>query len=137
MISQFLSPLRILRVALPLVVVACLTPNRASAECGDYVTILNGTAARHAFPGDTPDAAADPGRAPVRPPCEGPHCSGSPARQAPPLAPVVPIGSQAKELTQHLGTDGSEADRGAACDRDMSSSRPIRRASSIFHPPRA
>src|SRR5581483_12182218 len=88
------------RAALPLVAVACFSPGRAAAECGDYVTILNGPAVsgHHAMP--------EGGPAPAKPPCHGPNCSGSPVREPAPLAPVVPAGSQAKELTEHTGHVG-------------------------------
>jgi hypothetical protein len=128
-------------VAFAIAVSLAASAGRAAAECGDYVTILNGSGSsghqsgtrsgHDAVPGGTPTPA------PAKPPCHGPNCSGSPAREAPPLAPVAPTGTQAKELTQHLGPVNSpDAEPGSAFDRDITSHRPIRRASSVFHPPR-
>src|SRR5262245_47042971 len=123
--------------ALLLAAAACLTPGRASAECGDYVTIRNGPAdpAHHAT---TRDATPQPDQAPARPPCHGPNCSSAPARDPSPLPPVAPTGLQPKELTQHPAAAADpDAGPGSALDRDPSSARPVRRASSVFHPPRA
>jgi len=130
MVASLLSRLRIGRTALLFVVVAYLTQGRASAECGDYVTVVNGpTASAHQT---TPQE-----QAPAKPPCHGPNCSGSPVHEPSPLAPVVPAGSQAKELTQHPGTaSASDASPGSALDRESTSARPIRHASAVFHPPR-
>jgi len=133
--SPLLSLVRGWRAALLLVVVACASPQRAAAECGDYVTILNAPAGstRHAMP-----SPADTGetRAPARPPCHGPNCQGAPDRHVPPPAPVAPAGPQGKELAQHLDVVDAVEAPPATFDRDTSSPRPVRRASSVFHPPR-
>jgi hypothetical protein len=126
------SPLRGWRAALLLVAVVCLSPERAAAGCGDHVTILNDSAKpdQHATPG-TSEVPANPAR-----PCEGPNCSGVPNRHVPPLAPVTPVGPQAKEVVQCLGAVGADDDPRGAFDRDPASPRPVRRPSSVFHPPR-
>ena len=129
--GTLLSPLfRGWRAALLFVAVACLTPNRASAGCGDHATILNG-ADHHAMPmnSDSHDT--------TKPPCHGPNCSGAPVRENPPMpAPVSPTGPQAKEVAQILQSVVGAVQTGGSFDRDTTSSRPIRRASSIFDPPR-
>lgn len=127
------TPSRFWQAALLLVAVACLTPNRASAGCGDYVTILDGTGnvSQHSSSGTNhqPDFP--------KPPCDGPQCSGSPTPTAPPLAPVAPVGSQSKELTQLLGTVSvSDTEPSFIYRYESHTSRPIDRATSIFHPPR-
>jgi hypothetical protein len=118
-------------VTLVIVASLALSAGRASAECGDYVTVLTGQAARSDT--GTPGQTETP--APTRPPCHGPNCSG---RDFPPLAPVVPIGPSVKELTQDLAPVGSpDPDPGSTFDRDSATGRPIQRAFSVFHPPRA
>jgi hypothetical protein len=143
MTSALKSLLRGCRAALLLVAVVCASSGRASAECGDYVTILSpsatcsdGRAAPVLFTpvNGTAESPALPA-APRKGPCSGPNCSGAPERQPAPLAPVTTAGPQGKEVAQVLGSD--EQSEGA-CTRvcDSTSSRPIRRASSVFHPPR-
>ena len=126
------SLIRSWRAALLLVVAACATPDRASAECGDHVIILNAPASSNhdAMPG----AAEMP--KPIKLPCHGPNCSGSPTHDFPPLAPVAPVSSQLKELAQCLISVGDVDAPRPSFDRDMSSLRPTHRASSVFHPPR-
>jgi hypothetical protein len=130
--SPFCSLFRGWRAALLLAAGVCLSPQRAAAECGDYVHILNAPAAstQHATPG-TPETPA-----PAAPPCQGPNCSGAPVRHAPPPGPVTPAGPQAKEVVQSLdpvaATDGPRS----TFDRGFTSARPVHRPSSVFHPPR-
>ena len=120
------------RAALLLVVMACATPDRAMAGCGDYVTIRNGS--------DSPShqsGMVDPdSHSPARPPCHGPNCSESPVRQQAPLAPVSPVGPQVKEVVQSLQALSAPDQSPEAFDRDYSSPRPILGTASIFHPPR-
>ncbi|QJW97799.1 hypothetical protein [Frigoriglobus tundricola] len=128
-----LSPFRGWRAALLLAAAACATPGRATAECGDHVTILT--------PRANPSAPATPAPieapAPLKAPCSGPNCSRLPDRHAPPVAPAPVSEAFGKELAQLLGLfdplDGVPAWRVPA----LSSSRPVSRAPSIFHPPRA
>jgi len=120
------------RAALLLVAAACASPGRADAGCGDYVTILNGPAGSAHHP--MPDA--DHPAAPANAPCHGPNCSGAPARDNPPLAPVTPVGPQGKELAHSIGLVNVAGAQRPAFDRDLTSPRPVRRASSVFHPPR-
>jgi hypothetical protein len=135
--SPMLSPLTSLfrgwRAALLLVVIACATPGRAAAECGDYVTVLNdqATNVRHAMPAPV-GAPASP-----KAPCSGPNCSRLPDRHAPLPAPAPVSVPHGKELAHVLGLlDPPDL---AASSRTSAyiSSRPISRATSIFHPPRA
>jgi hypothetical protein len=118
------------RAALLLVVVACASPGRATASCGDHVTILNDPAgaAEHATKADGP--------APFRLPCRGPNCSGAPRREAPPLAPVAPAGAQVKEFAEVVACGDQPEGGSSPFARDDTSPRPIDRPSSVFHPPR-
>lgn len=127
--------LRVWRAACVVAIVACSTSQRASAGCGDYVTILNASAAS---PHDAMSAMDDRGgtETPVRPPCQGPNCSSSPTRQVPPPAPPVPTGQQVKDRVQRLELIGDADTPRESINTDNTSLRPIRRGSSIFHPPR-
>ncbi|MCI0702358.1 MAG: hypothetical protein L0241_14845 [Planctomycetia bacterium] len=127
-----LSLIRGWRAALLLVAVALLSPQSATAACGDHVTILNSPATlnQHTQPG----ASATP--EPLAPPCQGPNCSGAPVRHAPLPAPVTPVSPQAKEVVQSLGLIGERDSARSSFARDFASPRPIHQANSIFHPPR-
>jgi hypothetical protein len=130
MTASLTSVLRCWRAGVVLVAVACLAPGRASAGCGDYVTIIDASG------NPAHNVAADDHGTP--PPCQGPNCSGSPVREAPPLAPAAPAGGQPQELTPHPGpAGGPDAGPAATLGRDSTSPRPIRRPSPVFHPPRA
>jgi hypothetical protein len=140
------SLLRGWRAALLLVAVVCASSGRASAGCGDYVTILpsntagatgtGGCATPVLFiPGNsTPGLPALP-PAPPKGPCSGPNCSGAPEQDPAPLAPVTTSGPCTKEVAQVLGpAEPSVSPSSLVCD--CTSPRPIRRGSSVFHPPR-
>ncbi|HEV3437972.1 MAG TPA: hypothetical protein VG122_11460 [Gemmata sp.] len=116
------------------------TPGRAAAECGDYIGI------RNAPPGSThhssttnidrpiPDGLGTPN--PLKQPCHGPNCSSSPVREFPPLAPITPVSTWVKEVAQPFSPLDAEITTAGSLDRDLTSPRPIHRASSVFHPPR-
>jgi len=112
------------------VAAACATPDRASAGCGDYVTILNGTSA-----GSHHDGPTEPG-GPMKAPCQGPNCSGEPVRPQAPLAPAAPVVPQGKELAETIEGLLPGGGLPSYLQMDSSSERPVRRTSSIFHPPR-
>jgi hypothetical protein len=120
------------RVALLLVAGALLSPQRASAECGSHVTVLNPTAeSRHdAMP------PADGHGQPLTPPCQGPNCSGAPERPVPPVPPASTDG-QIKELASGAGLLDRSDPPHFPFDRAAASARPIHRPFSIFHPPPA
>jgi hypothetical protein len=123
------------RVALLLVAGALLSPQRASAECGSHVTVLNPTAeSRH---DSMPQHASTDQSAPVKPPCQGPNCSGAPDRHAPPPAPPVSPGGQVKELVVGGGLLDRDDPTHSPFNRAGTAARPIHRSLSIFHPPRA
>jgi hypothetical protein len=131
MLRSPLTLVRDWRAALLLVVVACASPNRASAECGSHVLVLNAPAdgEHHALPvaGEMP---ASP-----KAPCSGPNCSRTPDHHTPPFAPVVTPSSTAKEAAHAL--DVIEFSDGTSSYPDpLHSAHPISRASSVFHPPR-
>jgi hypothetical protein len=125
------------RAALLLVAVACATPGRAAAECGDHVIILNAKASASRDGRATPSSTEGAAESPVapRPPCSGPNCSSAPERHPPPSAPVPSSGPTGKEAAQAL-VQIEQPDRASARVGDLMSPRPIRRASSVFHPPR-
>src|SRR5688572_30356678 len=123
------------RVALLLVAGALLSPQRAAAECGSHVTVLNPTAeSRHDA---MPQPASSDRSAPAKAPCNGPNCSGAPDRHAPLPAPPVPVGGQIKELVSGAGLLDRDDPTHSPFDRAGSAARPIHRSLSIFHPPRA
>jgi hypothetical protein len=134
-----LAPLRSLfrawRAALLLVAAACASPGRASAECGDYVVVLNGQTLTHSA--ERPPSTSLTREAPADPkgPCSGPNCSRSPDHPVPPFAPAPAPGPHGKEAAQTLGSDEPAECRSSRLD-DFISPRPVRRAVSIFHPPR-
>jgi hypothetical protein len=135
------SPLRGWPVALLLVAWICFTPGQAVAECGDYLTI------RNASPGSTHHSTTtnidhpiqdDLGtQSPLKQPCHGPNCSSSPVREFPPLAPITLASTWVKEVAQPFSPLDVEIARAGSFDSDLTSLRPIHRASSVFHPPRA
>jgi len=140
MVSSLTSLIRVWRAVLLLVVAICLTPEQASAECGDYVIIKNATngTAHHHSQATTSEPQSDQIAlpSPIRRPCNGPNCSNSPGRKFPPQAPVTPVNIRLKEMTQPLIPSGSDATPGFMFERDRSSLDPIDQVSSIFHPPR-
>ena len=129
MISPLPSLIRNGRAALLLVAVACATPDRAFADCGDHVTILPAAVSRggQTVTPDTPAPA-------VPPPCHGPNCSRLPDRPLPPSA-VAPPTPTATEAALPSASGQPPAARGAFA-RDPSSSEPICRPLPVFHPPR-
>lgn len=117
------------RAALLLVVTACATPGRASADCGDHVVVLAPGAAAH-------DAGATGHRERPQAPCSGPNCSRAPERHAPQPAPVASPAPHGKEAA-HATAPAAPDDRTASRPPEFTSPRPLRRAVPIFHPPRA
>jgi hypothetical protein len=119
------------RAALLLAAVALCSPGTASAACGDYITYADSHRSGHAMP----MADADGDAAPAKSPCDGRDCSGK-HREFPP-APSAPGTSPPKEQARPFAPSDSAADgSGARFTRDFDSPRPVRRATSIFHPPR-
>jgi len=119
------------RAALLLVVAACATPDRATAGCGDYVTIRNASDS----PSHQSGMEADT-HLPAKMPCHGPNCSEAPVRQQAPLAPVSPVEPPVKEVVRSLLALNVPVPSSNRFDRDCSSQRPIRGTATIFHPPR-
>src|SRR5688572_25234984 len=131
MALRFSSTFRGWRVALLLVAGALLSPQRASAECGSHVTVLNPTAeSRHdAMP-------PTDGGEPVKTPCQGPNCSGAPERHSPTPAPPAPTSGQVKELVSAAGLSDRADPSPSPFAHARTTARPIHRPLSIFHPPR-
>jgi hypothetical protein len=120
------------RAALVLVVAACAIPQRATAGCGDYVTIRNVSD----LPNHQSGMVETDSHLPAKMPCHGPNCSEAPARQQAPLAPVSPVESQVKEVVQSFLALYLPVESPHGFNRDCSSPLPIRGTSFIFHPPR-
>lgn len=118
---------RLAGVALLPAVFALCCPDQAAAGCGDYVQIVGPDGKVH--------SPTDHGPAPVRLPCRGPECTMGPRAPAP-VPPPPPSGaSDVKGLIEDM-TDP------APCRADVRtaagpSGSPVRRPTSIFHPPRS
>lgn len=105
------------------------SPRQANAECGDYVTILNGkSATEHGKPDPTADHKLP------KTPCHGPNCSNHVPTPFVPLPPSVNPSSETKACVDGLA---DEANFGAKRTiTNSSNDGPVQRPSSIFHPPR-
>jgi hypothetical protein len=136
MAFSFPPPWRDWRAAVLLVAVACASPDRASAACGDHVTVLAPAAAASPDSRETtPPGAAELPPAPKLP-CSGPNCTRAPERNAPPFAPAPTAEPPVKEVLQTL--DAVEQSDGSSSRlSEFTPPFPVGRASSIFHPPRA
>src|SRR5262249_7360654 len=115
------------RAALLLAAVAFLTPGRAMAECGDYLTLGSKAGRQHAEHQATPTGAAtettQQSPAPSKP-CSGPNCSNAPVRESPPIPPAPSVTGQAKEAARLLDSvDHSGTNSGGSFPRNNSSSR--------------
>jgi hypothetical protein len=131
MTSRLLNLFRDVRVPLLLVVGALLSPQQATAGCGDYVTVLNPTAESRSEPVVPPVTSGDP----AKPPCSGPNCSRAPERHTPPVPPA-PVVSAAKDLVSGAGLVVAEPPH-TSIECTSPTAHPIRRPSSVFHPPRS
>lgn len=119
---------------LTLLVASMFAPDKASAACGDYVTV-NGrqsAMANHqaAVPGEHQSSLP-----PAPCPCRGPNCSQQPNMPFSPSAPVriVALLDWAFVFTATFNLHGS----GSEAIGDLASIRPSRRTESIFHPPKS
>jgi hypothetical protein len=139
MLQSLSQLIRRWRVVLLLVAVFALTQGRASAECGDYITIrhdstvVTGVESMPASDQITPHDFNH--STPTKLPCNGPNCSRSPVRGLPPLAPVGTVSHFEKEMVQNLRLL-DDATAHLTFSRDSNSSLPVSRATSVFHPPR-
>lgn len=115
-----------------------LAPADARASCGDYVIIGNphvqGHMAHHAaMPEPAPAGMPMPGHG--HKPCSGPRCSG-----APPASPVQPVPPPAPVRGEDAGLASSPdtpfGQLSAAYRHEEPLQRPVRLASSVYHPPR-
>lgn len=131
------------RTVLLVAAVVLLTEGKAAAECGDYVTIRAHGQSSHqpqqlAAGSQASSVPHTTGEHPVshQTPCHGPNCSNAPRKPTSPLAPATVATPRLKELTQSLQIAAVDIASGSAFSLDNSSSRPIHRSLSIFHPPR-
>jgi hypothetical protein len=140
-----LYPLRFARAAGLLVIGVCLAPTRASAECGDYLTIhapgpgIRNTPAKtdlpsHPVPNDLAQLLDK--TTPQKTPCHGPNCSRGPAHDVPPITSSSSVNSQVKEMAQFLADPSEIVDLGTPTHAHHTLSRPISRSIAVFHPPR-
>jgi hypothetical protein len=119
------------RAAVLLAAVALGSPGTASAACGDYITYPDSHKNGHA----APMTASEDDASPTQSPCEGRDCGGK-NREFPP-APSAPVSSPTKEQARSFTPSDATGDgSGTRFARDFDSPRPVRRATSIFHPPR-
>lgn len=109
--------------------IACYTPTRAEAAgCSGHAPGFYSLIET--------DAAADPAGPvgePAPKPCQGPNCSRAPLRDGLPPAPAA--SPQFKEQVRCFAFDADSPP--ASFDREAHSERPVKRTTSIFHPPRA
>jgi hypothetical protein len=123
-----MRPIRLLRTLrtagvalLPAVVLFCCA-GRADAECGDYVRIIGSDGTVTPMPGHESK------------PCQGPFCHGGPKAPNPtPPTPTVSTPDPKGLVAEATGPDNAAATR---FDLEPDGS-PVRRPTSIFHPPRA
>jgi hypothetical protein len=115
-------------------------PAPVRAECGDYV-VRTPAAEGAGYTGSQPmPAGIDPStkHAPTTPqrgriPCHGPGCS---RHSPPPLVPVSTNPIQPDEWGTMLGRQSGAGAAPAGRLLDTAAPHPVRRASSIYHPPR-
>jgi hypothetical protein len=121
---------RVLRAAgaafVPVIALA-LAPGSAAAECGSYVTILDGHGRTQ-----TP---ADPGHPMPKAPCHGPNCHGAPKAPAP--VPPAPTGSAPDAKAVATSAAAGPGDPFAGQHPSDPDGSAVRRPNLIFHPPRA
>src|SRR6516165_4680890 len=111
----------VLRAALLLVVVICATQGRATAACGEYVTILNTPATEpHTTPAPiTQQTQSHQEQTPVKLPCHGPNCSSAPTREVPPTPPAPTTAAPVKELARNSSCiDSTSPQPGSLFQRD-------------------
>jgi hypothetical protein len=132
-------------VLLTLLVREILAPARATAECGDYVTVTHpsrpsGHSSRHApparavratpFPDPAPDGPVLPGNVP----CHGPSCSADPGLPTPPVSSGQGGSEDHWDCLVTLPASHAAATFGLPLQERRA--KPFRLPSSIFHPPR-
>lgn len=125
--QSLLHPTRV-SALLAVVVVALAWAGNVTAGCGDHVVILKPAGAAKAD--DTPP--------PAKPPCHGPHCSAEPANPLPaPVTSGTASSPTAKEQFTPLASEACDDRQSLGVPFEFTSTRPMHRAKSIFHPPRA
>jgi hypothetical protein len=141
--TQLFSLVRAWRAVTLLVVVVCLSPGRAAAQCGDYVKILNDVNLNNSPLHDAPLARqhttgrANESQPAPQKPHHCPKCSNSPSRDVPSAPPAPPSTTVSVKVSPRHAAAEDFADKlTSAFERDFTSMRPIRRASKVFHPPR-
>ena len=130
MLNRLSRSLRCPCAVAPCVLLALLVfaPSRADASCGDYV-MVGGAQGHHATHSPDRHSAHDP----LRPMCQGPHCSNS---SFPPAAPAPRIDLAVEQWALVGRCDLClKADVGALLVEDAAVSRPGF-GLSILRPPR-
>jgi hypothetical protein len=134
------------RAAPLLLLLACALPSRATAECGDHVTILTPSrmapenrsdlnSAEIMLPQSPFLAPRGSNQTPSKAPCSGPNCSRGSKQIPPPIAPASTHGPQVKAAAQIL-TVVDQPCGPLLGFVELISLSPISRATLVFHPPR-
>jgi len=111
----------------------------ARAECGGYVIVgahqnMQQPMGDHSMPA-TPHNSSHPDSPPNKRPCHGPLCSSAPGAPVQP-APGPSTTFEREPLSEILLLAGAERSDSISSLFGETGQRPVRRPSSIFHPPR-
>jgi hypothetical protein len=125
-------------VALAAAVLLGYFPSRATAECGEYVVILNNKSAskqqedlKSHIPTET---SSDRGRPHL--PCRGPNCSSGPSRHGAPLSAPVPTRNESKVSITQLTPENAGAEKKEWRHVPTCKELPVHIPDPVFHPPR-
>lgn len=126
-------------IAVAIAVLFGYFPSRATAECGDYVVILNKNSASNQQVEMDSHAQFDPSndRGHPRTPCRGPNCSSNPFQHTAPLAAPVPTRNESKVSTTQLTPEIAVSDQEEWWPFPTSNESPVHTPDPVFHPPRA
>jgi hypothetical protein len=119
--------------ALALLAYGLFAPPAARASCGHYVVIGSQTG-RGALPAMQPSHADDSLPAAPAAPCSGPRCSGR--TPVPLTAPPAPVRTPDQSLADALSCVLLVETGPTGLALEDGSRRPVRRTSTIYHPPR-
>src|SRR5262249_16840819 len=136
-----------LGMAIAFLVEGFVAPSRVQASCGDYLN-MNPRSGQHSTPHSPTTSTPAPQQPETTPsessqstdipfsPCPGPNCS---RQQPPPLAPPAPVPTPKVQeqwacVLNLLLLGGPEQGESLVDDVVL---RPVRRASSTYHPPRS
>jgi hypothetical protein len=125
-------------VALAAAVLLGYFPSRATAECGDYVIILNHNSAskqQEELKSHVPtETSSDRGRPHL--PCRGPNCSSNPSRHSVPLSAPVPTRNESKVSITQPKPENAGTEKEECCHFPICKELPVHIPDPVFHPPR-